>query len=81
MRERPDAREVVARWAAEAAGLCWFVPLEEAVIRFTEDTLEVRIRLSRYGYSGTSVTVDGLERHDGGIPLVDDQQEHAVEVR
>jgi hypothetical protein len=87
MRERPNAQEVIARWAAEAAGLCWFVPLEDvvesdidveitsevlivranrlwpepallvgilpvprgfdpehAVIRFTEETLEVRIR-------------------------------------
>ena len=87
MRESPDAREVVARWAVEATGLCWFVPLEDvvesdidveitsevlvvranktwpepavlvgilpvppgydaehAVIRFTEETLEVRIR-------------------------------------
>ena len=90
MRERPDAREVIARWAAEAAGLCWFVPLEDvvesdidveitsevlivranrtwpepavlvgllpvpqgfdaepAIIRFTEETLEVRIRRVR----------------------------------
>jgi hypothetical protein len=87
MRERSDAREVIARWAAEAAGLRWFVPLENvvesdidveitgeilivranrtwpepavlvgllpvphgfdpqpAVIRFTEETLEIRIR-------------------------------------
>jgi hypothetical protein len=87
MREAPDAREVIARWAAEAAGLCWFVPLDDVVeadidveitsevlivrasrawpdpavlvgilpvphgfdfqhpvIRFTEETLEVRIR-------------------------------------
>ncbi len=87
LREAPDAREVIARWAAEAAGLCWFVPLEDVVesdidveittevlvvradrtwpeparlvvllpvprgfdpehvvIRFTEETLEVRIR-------------------------------------
>lgn len=87
MRERPDAREVVARWVAEVAGICWFVPLEDVVesdidveimsevlivranrtwpepavlvgilpvphgfdsehmiIRFTEETLEVRIR-------------------------------------
>lgn len=92
MRETPDAREVVARWAAEAAGLCWFVPLEDvvesdidveittevlvvranktwpepavlvavlpvphgfdpehAIIRFTEETLEVRIRRVRRG--------------------------------
>ena len=90
MREAPDAREVIARWAAEAAGLCWFVPLEDVVepdidveitrevlivranrtwpepaswwassrcrdgfdpehpvIRFTEETLEVRIRRVR----------------------------------
>lgn len=87
LRERPDAREVEARWAAEVAGLCWFVPLadvveadidvevtaevlvvratrtwpepadlvgllpvphgfdaEHAVIQFTEETLEIRIR-------------------------------------
>lgn len=87
VRERPDAREAVARWVAEATGICWFVPLEDvvesdidveiasevlivrasrtwpepaelvgvlpvprgfdpenAVIRFTEETLEVRIR-------------------------------------
>jgi cellobiose phosphorylase len=28
-----------------------------------------------------SVTVDGVERHDRVIPLVDDRQEHSVEVR
>lgn len=87
LRETPEAQEVAARWTAEAAGLCWFVPLEDvvesdidvevtaeilivranrtcpvpalllvilpvphgfdpeqAVIRFTEETLEVRIR-------------------------------------
>jgi hypothetical protein len=27
------------------------------------------------------VTVDGVERHDKAIPLVDDGQEHLVEVR
>ncbi len=91
-RERPEAREVIARWAAEVTGLCWFVPLEDvvesdidveitsevlivradrtwpepamlvgllpvpsgfdpehAVIRFTEQTLEVRIRRLRLG--------------------------------
>jgi hypothetical protein len=92
MRERPEALEVVARWAAEAAGLCWFLPLEDvvesdidveitsevlivradrtwpepavlmgilpvppgfdpdnAVIRFAEETLEIRIRPRRRG--------------------------------
>jgi hypothetical protein len=27
------------------------------------------------------VTVDGVERHDKAIPLIDDHQEHWVEVR
>ena len=92
LREAPDVREVVVRWAAEAAGLCWFVPLEDVVepdidveiagevfivrahrawpepaelvgilpvprgydpehpvIRFIEETLEVRIRRVRRG--------------------------------
>ena len=87
VRDAPDAREVVARWAVEATGLRWFVTLDDvvesdidveitsealivrasrtwpepavlvgilpvpqgfdpepAVIRFTEETLEVRIR-------------------------------------
>ncbi|MHB1141221.1 MAG: GH36-type glycosyl hydrolase domain-containing protein [Sulfuricaulis sp.] len=29
----------------------------------------------------TRVTVDGVERHDKAIPLVDDRQDHAVEVK
>jgi hypothetical protein len=29
----------------------------------------------------TSVTMDGVERHDKAIPLVDDRQEHSVEVK
>ncbi len=28
-----------------------------------------------------SVTIDGVEQHDNNIPLLDDQQEHSVEVR
>ena len=90
VRERPEASEIEARWVAEVAGLCWFVPLEDvveadidvevmsevlivranrtwpepavlvgilpvpqgfdseqAIIRFTEETLEVRIRRVR----------------------------------
>lgn len=47
MRERPDAREVVSRWAAEVAGLCWFVPLEDVVesdidVEITSEVLIVR---------------------------------------
>jgi len=29
----------------------------------------------------TSVTVDGVERHDKAIPLADDRQEHSAEVK
>jgi cellobiose phosphorylase len=29
----------------------------------------------------TRVTVDGVERHDKAIPLVDDRQDHTVEVK
>ncbi|MGA9031358.1 MAG: glucoamylase family protein [Sulfuricaulis sp.] len=29
----------------------------------------------------TSITVDGVERHDQAIPLIDDRQDHAVEVK
>jgi len=90
LRELPDAREVIARWEAEATSLSWFVPLEDvvepdidveiaseilivrasrlwpqpailvgllpvpqgfdiekAVIRFTEETLEIRVRQVR----------------------------------
>ena len=47
MRELPDAREVTATWAAEAAGLCWFVPLEDVVeadidVEITSEILIVR---------------------------------------
>jgi cellobiose phosphorylase len=31
--------------------------------------------------SVASVTVDGVEQHDGAIPLLDDRQGHSVEVR
>jgi len=29
----------------------------------------------------TGITIDGVEQHDKTIPLVDDRQEHSVEVR
>ena len=47
MREGPDAREVITRWAPEATGLCWFVPLEDVVesdidVEITSEVLIVR---------------------------------------
>jgi hypothetical protein len=35
---------------------------------------------ARDGKGEASVTVDGIERSDKAIPLVDDLQEHSVEV-
>jgi hypothetical protein len=32
-------------------------------------------------HAGMTVTVDGMERDDQAIPLVDDRQEHNAEVR
>ncbi len=51
MRERPDAHEVPARWAAEVTGLCWFVPLEDVVeadidVEITGEALIVRAHRS-----------------------------------
>ena len=47
LRESPEAREVVARWVAEVAGLCWFVPLADVVepdidVEITREVLIVR---------------------------------------
>lgn len=47
MRERSDALEVACRWAAEASGLCWFVPLEDVIetdidVEITSEVLIVR---------------------------------------
>ena len=47
MREAPGSREVVAAWAAEAASLCWFVPLNDVVeadidVEITSEVLIVR---------------------------------------
>jgi hypothetical protein len=93
-RDAWGAHEVASRWAAQAAGLCWFVPLadvveadidveiagevlvvranrtwpdpvvlvgilpvprgfdlEHPVIRFTEQTLEIRVRRVRSGFA------------------------------
>jgi len=49
--------------------------------RYRETVYHIEVIQSPAGDGGTSVTVDGVERHDDGIPLVDDRQEHSVEVR
>ena len=49
--------------------------------RYRETVYHIAI-LQVIGEKGaTSVTLDGVERHGDDIPLVDDRQEHSVEVR
>ena len=47
--------------------------------RFRETMYHITVRQTR-AEGGMSLTVDGLERHDNAVPLVDDRQEHSVEV-
>jgi cellobiose phosphorylase len=49
--------------------------------RYRETVYHIAILQEPGEKGGTTVTVDGAERHDDGIPLVDDKQEHSVEVR
>ena len=52
--------------------------------RYRETVYHIVVSQTRAGDGGTSaemsVTVDGLQRHDRAIPLVDDHREHSVEV-
>jgi cellobiose phosphorylase len=49
--------------------------------RYRETLYHITVMQTRAGTGEMSVTVDGLERHDKVIPLVDDHQEHSVEVK
>jgi cellobiose phosphorylase len=49
--------------------------------RYRETVYHIDVLQSRAGVYESSVTVDGVEQHDKAIPLVDDHQEHSVEVR
>ena len=49
--------------------------------RYRETIYHITVLQTRTGEGGTRVTVDGVERDDQAIPLVDDLQEHSVEVR
>ena len=49
--------------------------------RYRETVYHIDVLQTRHDNGRTSVTVDGVERHDEAIPLVDDRQEHSVEVR
>jgi len=49
--------------------------------RYRETVYHITVLQTGAANNETSVTVDGVERHDNAIPLVDDRQEHSVEVR
>jgi hypothetical protein len=49
--------------------------------RYRETVYHIAVLQTPDGTGETSVTVDGVERHDQAIPLVDDRQDHSVEVR
>jgi len=48
--------------------------------RYRETVYHIAVLQTPGGNGETSVTVDGVERYDQAIPLVDDRQEHSVEV-
>jgi cyclic beta-1,2-glucan synthetase len=49
--------------------------------RYRETVYHINVLQTRAGDSEMRVTVDGVERPDQAVPLVDDRQEHLVEVR
>jgi cellobiose phosphorylase len=49
--------------------------------RYRETIYHITVRQTPAGSGETSVTVDGVEQPDDTIPLIDDRQEHSVEVR
>ncbi len=49
--------------------------------RYRETVYHIVVLQTRAANGGMTVTVDGIERDDKAIPLVDDRQEHSVEVR
>ncbi len=49
--------------------------------RYRDTLYHINVLQVSAGNGEMSVTVDGVERHDKVIPLVDDRQEHSVEVK
>jgi cellobiose phosphorylase len=65
----------------------WLAPCLPAVwqaftvhYRYRETVYHLTVRQTAAGHGERRVTVDGVERPDRAIPLVDDHQEHWVEV-
>jgi cyclic beta-1,2-glucan synthetase len=49
--------------------------------RYRKTIYHITVLQECTGNGEMSVTVDGVEQYDKAIPLVDDRQEHTVEVR
>ena len=49
--------------------------------RYRETVYHIAVMQTKTGDDEMSVTVDGVEQHDKTVPLVDDHQEHSVDVR
>lgn len=49
--------------------------------RYRETVYHIAILQTRSDSGGMSVTLDGVNRQDLAIPLVDDHKDHAVEVK
>jgi cellobiose phosphorylase len=48
--------------------------------RYRETVYHIVVTHGHAGEDGAGVTVDGVEQRDGGIPLIDDRRQHAIEV-
>ncbi|HKQ23804.1 MAG TPA: glucoamylase family protein [Burkholderiales bacterium] len=49
--------------------------------RFRQTVYHIAVLRIGTGDSEPGVTVDGVEQHDGAIPLIDDHKEHSVQVK
>jgi len=49
--------------------------------RYRETVYHIAVLQTTAANAGMTVTVDGVEQDDKAIPLIDDRQEHRVEVR
>ena len=49
--------------------------------RYRETVYHIAVLQTAAAHAGITLIVDGVERDDHAIPLVDDRQEHSAEVR
>ena len=55
-------------------------PMFKLHYRYRETAYHIVVTQRKTVRAGIGVTVDGVERADGVVPLVDDRQQHAVEI-